>query len=754
MGDRYTRDVCSSVHFGAVRGGLGIDERSFYTSSLQPTRTVSEDPDDFWARPASFDVSNNVVLCSCGPDGLPRDLAIANGLRSAVGGALPGVYVNKSLRRAAVRFSLRRPSAVDLNPSWRGTRLVRGLFPAAEFRTGALSLSTLTFAPLAETRAASPAAVILLFDLENTEGDAQAFELEVETAVWPEDPLIPDDADLRPATVGVSVLAGDLSWDGSALACAVPGGETVYGAVAICLASDSEGLARVASALAVRDAPGWYAQTERLLGRTGALDTGAGGYEGELLLRQVELCRQALLYSDSGSFVGGFWGSDVNSRPGVWMRDNFYSAQAMAWFAPDLCADAAHFYATYALPDRTWGYGGARASRASAVSHSLGNALAPILLAGAYLRATGDVDWMRRSANLYEYGRTIFDRLSPSRWDPEGLFPSVYISDGDARGDWHTGSNVLAWRALNDLADIAEHALRDETAAGAWRRQAVALRSAILEHCSGDGPLGRQLFEGGYRSGSRVAGHDGEESDLTLASFYGFLEADEPLVVRHAKSALTSENPFYWDAGGSVQWWDSGGVCYGATFPAFVHALAGTESEDDLAAVLGRLRTMSDVDGSFWWWPYRPFAHDSRDIERGLGKCGWAAGVFVARMVSDVLGIRPNALTRTVRVRPFSPWSFRWSDCRLGTTALDLSYERSDADRTVRVVNRSESELQVELEVVGPGQTMASSVFVNGRRRLFEGIAVGWFANRRTLVVSSSVAPGDCLQLACGWGDS
>ncbi len=491
------------------------------------------------------------------------------------------------------------------------------------------------------------------------------------------------------------------------------------------------------------------ATERRLTGRVGGLGTGPEGYDGALFVRQVELCRQALAYGRDGTLAGGFLGSEVNNRPEVWMRDCFYAALPLAWFAPEICADAASFFTANGRPGKAWGRGVGRFEPHAGPAHSIGNAVAAIVLAGAYLRATGDVEWLRRRPQPYEYGVSLFDSLGRLR-GPDVLFPSLYVSDGDARGDWHTGSNILVWRALMDMADMAGHALGDGAAAEHWRAEATTLHAAIVDRCAGPGPEGMQFYEGAFRDGSFVAGHDGEESDLTLASHYGFTAAHDPLVLTHSRLAFCAENPLYWPPLDGVQWWDSE-VCFGPTFPAYIHRLAGAQSEEDVESDLSQLRTLADVDGSFWWWPYRPFATDTSHIARGIAKSSWAAGVFVCRMVSDVLGVRANALTRRLSVRPFCPWSYHWPGARLGAIAFDVEYTMSDSGRHLAVRNNSDKELRLDLEVVGPGPQMPRRVVVDGRGQP-ETWAVGWRFGRRTVSAGAVLAAGQQFELRCSWG--
>ncbi len=125
------------------------------------------------------------------------------------------------------------------------------------------------------------------------------------------------------------------------------------------------------------------------------------------------------------------------------------------------------------------------------------------------------------------------------------LFPSMFISNGDSRGHFHTGSNVLAWYAISGMSRIAREVYREPGLAEKWASTADRMRTDIFKYCTGEGPLGKQFFEGVFDDHIYVPGHDGEESDTNLMPFYGFCAADEPMLRRHAKLALTPMNPYY-----------------------------------------------------------------------------------------------------------------------------------------------------------------------------------------------------------------
>ena len=742
----------AETFFGATDSTRGHDLSSLYATPVTRRDEANLMPDGHWGRPPSFDVSNNRVLCSCDLEGLPSEVVIVRGLHSSVGEQLPGVYVHKELLRSHIDLGLVARLNEPGTAAWQQTTLARGLFPRAIRKAGPVKIVTTTFAPLAGDPEASPRAVVVMFELENEAPEPATVEVEVSASYPGPVKAPPHETDVARAAIRVVSLSEDLSprnWE--VFTGAVPGHGQARWSLAICVDESSEDLDGTEALVRKMSPERWLSTTEQAISRhMGSLDIPAAAYYSGLLLRQMEVCRQSLIYSNKGVFVAGFWGSDVNDRPHVWMRDNFYAALAMAWFDPKLCADGSRFFCEHGLPDKVWGAGVGRFSPLLTSMHSLGNALASVLLAGAYLRATGDIGWLSLDRTPYDFGAKLFDELAGSSWGTYDLAPSLYISDGEARGDWHTGTNIVVWRALMDMGDMAEFAFEDGEAAAQWRAQAARVRAAVVATCVGEGPDGPRFYEGADRDGTFIAGHDGEESDLTLASYYGFTEPDDPLVTRHARAAFSPENPAYWAAIDGVQWWDPPGKCWGPTFPAYVHRLAGVTDEAELSRLLEDLRALADVDGSFWWWPYKPFCRDPAAVERGPGKAGWASGVFLCRMVKDVVGIEADALRSTVHVRPFSPWSYRWDGLHLGALALDIAYERDELGRSVSICNRGDKVLAISAEVISPSAAMPDVVVVNGAIAL-ENQGVGWAYGRRTVRARKAVGPGERLVVQCSW---
>ena len=284
-------------------------------------------------------------------------------------------------------------------------------------------------------------------------------------------------------------------------------------------------------------------------------------------------------------------------------------------------------------------------------AHSIGNAVAAIVLAGAYLRATGDVEWLRRRPQPYEYGAcpssTAWAAYARGRSSPS----SLYVSDR-AYPPVATGTpGLLVWRALMDMADMAGHALGDGAVAEHWRAEAT-LHAAIVDRCAGPGPEGMQFYEGAFNrwfvrgrprwrrkrpdAGVALRLHRGPRPPRTDPLPARLLRREPAVLAAPGRRAC-----------GTVR-------CARPDVPAYIHRLAGAQSEEDLGNDLSQLRTLADVDGLSGGGlrPFSPRHHTSPAASPNpAGRRAFcsAHGQRRASVFSR------HALTRRLSVRPFCP---------------------------------------------------------------------------------------------------
>jgi hypothetical protein len=141
--------------------------------------------------------------------------------------------------------------------------------------------------------------------------------------------------------------------------------------------------------------------------------------------------------------------------------------------------------------------------------------------------------------------------------------------------------------------------------------------------------------------------------------------------------------------------------------------LTSATSPAELASAIDKFRTLTDVDGSLWWWPYRYGETDGKAVIRGneAGKCAWASGVFVLRFIHDVLGLDADVPFRTLRVSPMMPWpQFKWQGAGLGSSRFDFVWneegEFAVTNRNTKnwLVRVAQGKAAIERNVM-PGET-------------------------------------------------
>ena len=163
----------------------------------------------------------------------------------------------------------------------------------------------------------------------------------------------------------------------------------------------------------------------------------------------------------------------------------------------------------------------------------LDEAVAPILALAAYVKQTGDEEFLRAHWTAMV---ALRDRLL-SRFDAEtGLYSSLQDSQDEFQPlPYITYDNVLSWRALIDLASLFNRL--DETAeARKTNDQATALHAAILAHCVSSGAPGADgLIFVAATDGKKFAFTEIPPGSLMKLPALGFIPESDPVFVRTYK---------------------------------------------------------------------------------------------------------------------------------------------------------------------------------------------------------------------------
>ena len=138
----------------------------------------------------------------------------------------------------------------------------------------------------------------------------------------------------------------------------------------------------------------WFDQTHSYFRNIiGRLIVEKNPVEGALFERSVMQCFNAIAMNAEGEVVGSNWGSFPATRQ-IWMKDMYYAFLPFSLLEPDLAWKGAEWFVHYGVrPKGDKCEGG--------VTHSLGNSLAGILLAGIIFASTGKADFLKNKPEMF-----------------------------------------------------------------------------------------------------------------------------------------------------------------------------------------------------------------------------------------------------------------------------------------------------------------------------------------------------------------
>lgn len=654
----------------------------------------------------SFDVSNNKVLANLDERGGIRQLCFYRS--SHYSDDMPGVWVHKDYSsvgpyRFVVETGDKTWSLDSTSDHDCRTDLLDNLFPRAVHTLDQLKATVFSFAPVSVTGQERLRALVYILYLESSSditgriilpklaGDKEVYE-------------IPD--------VSGALLEDDM--DTTSQHFNLISGQTY------CLPFIFYAPGEFGAVKRIRDAGilFWLNETRTYFRKMLGTLTTVDPRHGFLWERCVMGCFNTIAMDPEDNIAGGNWGANPPTGP-TWMKDLYYAFLPFCLLAPDLIEKGILWFAKYGVRPRGTHYTGG-------VSHSLGNSLAAALLSGIYYQYTGNGDFFTKHPDCYEAIKRVLSDVLDTRIAETWLFPSTWISDALSLGIAHTGSNICAWKAFDSIARVAEEVFHDQATAASYRATANLIRVDIdhymvnadnhslhylegigsleeISHCriplsTYQTPAQKQalgFLEGVSENGFiNLAMHDGEESDTTLMNFYGFKDWQDPLSRDTAGFAASNANPTYSADIRGIRW---DGMS-GATFPGFTTAYWATENAEDHHGGNGRLTELlrlTDLDGSWWWWPYAIGAK-AGDVGRnyGCGKCGWAHGVFTLLYATQTLGISVNEKISTLVVEPkeFCD-SYEWKHLYLGNYHITISYNANES--SAQITNEGKAAIEV-----------------------------------------------------------
>ena len=640
----------------------------------------------------TFDISNNKVLANVGVQGELKSLTIYRDSYGVAGfpESLPGVWMakdNSTFGPYSYTLHLQGEAHDLAGVDWDfRTGLLDNIFPVTELHDprGRFLVRLLTYAPVSadgshRVRAAvygleienrSPGRLEGTIELPGTFANQRQDFLKHPIHMWEPFEFEFGRGDSGPfrREVPFNLAVGERLW--------LPTVLYMPGDTALAEVNAKGTLAWL------RESGAYY---RRVLGR---LETAGDPFLAEFFERQALQALQSIAVSPAGALAGTNWGSYPATRE-IWMKDAYYSCLPMVPMDLSLAPAIIRWFSEHGVrPKGTLVEGG--------LNHSLSLSVAGVVLAGLYYERSGDraffvahPELKRRWDDLLE--QMIASRAEGDRW----LFRSRYISDGALEGDYHTGSNVVAWRALTAWSRLLGEVFGDTSRARRYAGVAEKVRAALLATTVIDGPFGRQFIEGVDESGKppRMIS-DGEESDTTLMPVYGLLPYDDENYLNTLRFAMSEHNEAYHPGVRAIAWAGKPDTPLAdrvpSTAPGYLKGIALASTPEALFSEHGyytEVRRVTDADGSVFWRPYGWNSNPPKwDYDRPVrmavpGKSGWFAGVHTALFISRYLGVSYDAPRRVLAFAP-SPLlgdRFRWSDFPTGNDHFSVSYERESS---------------------------------------------------------------------------
>jgi hypothetical protein len=707
----------------------------------------------------TFDIGNNKALANVGVQGTIKKVTI---YRDSYWGNcnLPGVWTAKDTScfgpySYIVDIGGQAYDLATVDWDFR-TGLLDNIFPVTELHDpmGRFIVRLLTYAPLSADGAQRLRGVIYGLHLENISdkavkgavrlpklfADNRDHQYEFDKIVWHEfDPYefelgLGDSSD--PSQREVSFNLGK--------------GESVWVPTILYMPNDP-----VAREVNERGTLTWLSESwryyRRLLGR---LKTPGDDYLAEFFERQMIQSLLSIAMSSSGKLAGANWGSYPTTRQ-IWSKDAYYACLPITLKDPLLAQKIILWFAEFGVRQKSVFLPGG-------VNHSLSISLASVVLGGRYYEQTGDKTFFTRHPALNKKWDALLQAVLASRRKEDvWLFPSRYVSDGELECDYHTGTNVVVWRALRDYGRLLEEVYGEPERAREYAQVADKVRATIMEKTVIDGPFGPQFIEGIYRDGRKpLMLSDGEESDTTLMPFYGFLSYDDSTYLHYMHFSMTTYNQLYQPKAHAITWASSPtqpplDQRIPSTAPGYMKGLCDGTDRSSLFGEHGyfsEVRKITDADGSVWWWSYgsTPEWKYGNPVRGIPGKSGWFAGVHSAVFLSRFLGLSYDAPKRTLRFAPFSPSSdFSWTDFPMGSDRFSLNYEKTAAAVRTTLKNQSSHSVRVEALLPVDGLERPFKVSLNGKLAMnTQSVS---YLGRQTVRILADVTAGGLvhLEVAC-----
>ncbi|MHC4986391.1 MAG: hypothetical protein ACYTFO_09590, partial [Planctomycetota bacterium] len=529
----------TDVRFDSIEAALDGPTGELFWVEFADGQATCGHNDSFYAAKIpdpylTFDVSNNKVLTNLQLNGAIKHFASYRDCYAADPMA-PGIWWYKDFTQSgpfafALEIGGQRHDLAEVDWPLRMS-LLDNVLPLVRLTAPGVEVKLIAFAPISADGSERPRGMVYGLQLTNTSGEALTGKVIPPISVTGqynahETYVVPlDNVELG----ADGVLAFDLADD-----------ETLWVPVLIAPVPGRPVLDQISRLPCLE----WLNETlSYFRGMFGQLEMPGDPFPAAFLTRTMLLCFGGLAMNEAGQAVGANW-SSFPATMQIWQKDLYHALAPLATHEPKLLTQ----YILWLL-DRSVRHEGDKVYEGyplnGGVSFSLTNTLTPVVLSGLYYAATGDRTFFESHPEVLTKCIELLDAVFATREGEPHLYPSVWLSDGLSRGDYHTGSNVLAWYSFQSAADIIEGVLGDAALAERYRDIAAKTKADIDRWCITDGPLGPQYTEGANADGTHETHHDGEESYTTLMPFYGYCAYGNPAHQNHARVAMTDAYCWY-----------------------------------------------------------------------------------------------------------------------------------------------------------------------------------------------------------------
>jgi archaellum component FlaG (FlaF/FlaG flagellin family) len=676
----------------------------------------------------TFDVSNNKVLVNMRYDGTLRCMNFYE--PSVVNTTtIPGLYASSSMqiRSGELHYQLRIGDTLfDLSKvDWAlKTGYLKGSIPVTYLEKDGLEIKLVAFAPISENGLETPRLGVYGIYLENQSaisknGSIVFPKLKGENQEFPNSPSVilkyrNEGAEVSNNEISFNLLSGAHTW-----------------ASTIVLANSN--LIDYQS-FETKSIDRWLFETMSFFDKmTGMLEMKDDPFTASYLKRSIILCSNAISTDANGDVACVRWGTTpyyghgiLNN--GVQMKDCINTMIPGTWFNPELVKKSILWTYKYAIRVKDLKYEGG-------INHSLSMSLGSPILSGLYYKNSGDKQFFLDNSTMVDGVCDMLDSLSNSRETNDvWLFPSQFICDGYARGDYNTGANLCAWFAYKSFSRILDEVFGNSEKAKEYLEIANNIKRDLNKYCIIDSPMGKIYADGVNRDGSeleyKINGKcfnsrfykDGEDSDLAFSPVFGFADYDDPVFHNSMKFALSDLNPVFCEETKGIYWRNSmtGEHRSVATFPSYINGLGSVTDRESMIGSKGKMieiKKLTDLNGVNWWWPYKTLPTKyGEHLDRTPGHCGWFAGNMVSLLISEYIGANFDEPNKLLRFRPFSPSSsFKWEGVRFGNNTFNLAYEMSESKVTAEVENKNSFDVSVDVELILPHDKGEVIVNVGGK---------------------------------------